>query len=101
MSTAGPCVQRPHAPSSYMHAVVAMLARAPPPGGLLRLNFHRDLVVLSAEVAGWEELHQAVPYGALEVAAQREKLRCLREVLSCLVREYNQVRRIISKLPSP
>jgi len=57
----------------------------PAAGGLLSLNFSADLLLMSGEVAGWERLRQPVPYVAMEVQAQREKYRCLREGCGALV----------------
>lgn len=53
-------------------------ARAPPPGGLLSVNFAPALLSMSAEVVQWERLRMPVPYVAMEIQAQRDKYRALR-----------------------
>jgi hypothetical protein len=63
------------------------------PGGLLSVNFHRELLAMSQEVRFWELLRMNIPYVALEIQAQRDKFRVLREHALALVRDYNKVSR--------
>lgn len=55
------------------------------------MAFHRDLMSMSQEVTYWERLRMAVPYVAMEIQAQREKYRVLRENMRSVVRDYNKV----------
>jgi len=55
------------------------------PGGLLSVNFARELLSMSAEVVQWERLRMAVPYVAMEIQAQRNKYRAMREHALALV----------------
>ncbi|WIA33430.1 hypothetical protein OEZ86_006562 [Tetradesmus obliquus] len=59
--------------------------------GLLSMNFDRQLLAMSQEVQHWERLRMAVPYIAMEIQAQREKYRVLRDNMLMVVREYNKV----------
>ena len=54
-------------------------------GGLLSVNFSPALLSMSAEVVQWERLRMAVPYVAMEIQAQRDKYRSLREHALALV----------------
>jgi dynein heavy chain len=56
------------------------------------MNFDPRLLAMSQEVQHWERLRMAVPYIAMEIQAQREKYRVLRENVLMLVRHYNKVR---------
>lgn len=47
---------------------------------------------MSQEVRFWELLRMNIPYVALEIQAQRDKFRVLREHALALVRDYNKVR---------
>lgn len=58
---------------------------APSSGGLLSVNFARELLAMTAEVVQWERLRMAVPYVAMEIQAQRDKYRALREHALALV----------------
>lgn len=60
-------------------------------GGLLCMNFHKDLLAMSQEVHYWERMRMNIPYIAMEINAQREKYRILRENVLVVVREYNLV----------
>lgn len=60
-------------------------------GGLLSMNFDRQLLAMSQEVQHWERLRMAVPYIAMEIQAQREKYRVLRDNMLMVVRDYNKV----------
>lgn len=60
-------------------------------GGLLSMNFHKDLLAMSQEVHYWERMRMNIPYIAMEINAQREKYRILRENVLVVVRDYNQV----------
>lgn len=55
------------------------------------MNFDRQLLAMSQEVQHWERLRMAVPYIAMEIQAQREKYRVLRDNVLMVVREYNKV----------
>jgi dynein heavy chain len=55
------------------------------------MNFDRQLLAMSQEVQHWERLRMAVPYIAMEIQAQREKYRVLRDSMLMVVREYNKV----------
>ena len=46
---------------------------------------------LFAEVQYWERLHYEVPYAAMDIAAHRERYRCLRENVMLVVRDYNGI----------
>eukprot|EP00879_Flechtneria_rotunda_P019356 GHRR01020328.1.p1 GENE.GHRR01020328.1~~GHRR01020328.1.p1 ORF type:complete len:1679 (+),score=578.13 GHRR01020328.1:143-5179(+) len=59
--------------------------------GLLSMNFNPQLLAMSQEVVHWERLRMAVPYIAMEIQAQREKYRVLRDNMLMVVREYNKV----------
>ena len=48
-------------------------------GGLLSMNFHRDLLAMGQEVHHWERLRMPIPYIAMEINAQRDKYRVLRD----------------------
>ena len=59
--------------------------------GYLEQNFDRTLHMVFAEVQFWERLRFEIPYTAMDVAAGRERFRCLRENVSLVVREYNGI----------
>lgn len=61
-------------------------------GGLLSMNFHKDLLSMGQEVHFWERMRLAVPLVAMEINAQREKYRVLRDNILMVVRDYNKVR---------
>jgi dynein heavy chain, axonemal len=63
-----------------------------PAGGLLSMNFHKDLLAMSQEVHCWERMRMNIPYIAMEIQAQREKYRVLRDNVLMVVRDYNKVR---------
>jgi len=56
------------------------------------MNFNPQLLAMSQEVQHWERLRMAVPYFAMEIQAQTEKYRVLRDNTLVVVREYNKVR---------
>jgi hypothetical protein len=56
------------------------------------MNFDRQLLAMLQEVQHWERLRMAAPYIAMEIQAQREKYRVLREHMLLLVHHYNKVR---------
>jgi hypothetical protein len=58
---------------------------------LLSINYDAGLLAMSTEVQHWERLRMAVPYVAMEAAAQRDKLRVLRENLLLVTASYNKV----------
>lgn len=60
------------------------------------MNFDRQLLAMSQEVQHWERLRMAVPYIAMEIQAQREKYRVLRDNMLMVVRDYNKVILLIS-----
>ena len=39
----------------------------------------------------WERLHYEIPYAAMDIAAHRERYRCLRENVMLVVRDYNGI----------
>ena len=43
------------------------------------------------QVQYWERLHYEVPYAAMDIAAHRERYRCLRENVMLVVRDYNGI----------
>jgi hypothetical protein len=43
------------------------------------MNFHRDLLAMNTEVHYWERLRMPIPYIAMEINAQRDKYRVLRD----------------------
>jgi hypothetical protein len=55
------------------------------------MNYDRQLLSMSQEVQHWERLRMAVPYIAMEIQAQREKYRVLRDNMLMLVHDYNKV----------
>ena len=59
--------------------------------GYLEQNFSNELMELFAEVQYWERLHYEVPYAAMDIAAHRERYRCLRENVMLVVRDYNGI----------
>ena len=60
-------------------------------GGYLEMNFDKDLLRLFQEVRYWEKLMFPIPYGAMEMASQREKFRQIRDNVMLVVRDYNQI----------
>ena len=64
--------------------------------GYLESNFDTELLKVIAETSYWEILKFEIPYGALDVAAQREKLRILRENVLFTVRDYNNILSVLS-----
>ena len=57
----------------------------------LEVNFDHSLLQLLAEVQFWERLRFEIPYAAMDVAAQRERYRTVREHVMMVVREYNGI----------
>lgn len=55
------------------------------------MAFHAELLAMSQEVRFWELLRMNIPYVAMEIQAQRDKYRVLREHALALVRDYNKV----------
>jgi hypothetical protein len=55
------------------------------------MNYDRQLLSMSQEVQHWERLRMAVPYIAMEIQAQREKYRVLRDNMLMLAHDYNKV----------
>ncbi len=43
------------------------------------MNFHKDLLAMGQEVFYWERMRMPIPYIAMEINAQREKYRVLRD----------------------
>ena len=60
--------------------------------GCLAVNFDSDVLVMLQEVQFWEGMRFTGPYVAIEVNAQRQKLKLLRETALAIVRDYNNVR---------
>lgn len=79
--------------SVYVMVTVCRLRAAPAfhAGNLLSMNYDRQLLSMSQEVQHWERLRMAVPYIAMEIQAQREKYRVLRDNMLMLVHDYNKV----------
>lgn len=63
----------------------------PSTGNLLSMNYDRPLLSMTQEVQHWERLRMAVPYIAMEIQAQREKYRVLRDNMLMVVHDYNKV----------
>eukprot|EP00741_Cyanophora_paradoxa_P024938 tig00000056_g24072.t1 len=59
--------------------------------GLLDINFDKTLLRLFQEVQYWQKLNYDVPHAAAEIAQQRERLRVIREAVSLVVRDYNNI----------
>lgn len=55
------------------------------------MNYDKQLLSMSQEVQHWERLRMTVPYIAMEIQAQREKYRVLRDNMLMLVHDYNKV----------
>ncbi|CAD7695690.1 unnamed protein product, partial [Ostreobium quekettii] len=66
-------------------------------GGLLSMNFHKDLLSMSLEVHHWERMRRGIPYIAMEIQAQKEKYRVLRENVLMVVRDYNKILMALDK----
>ncbi|GIM07381.1 hypothetical protein Vretimale_11536 [Volvox reticuliferus] len=66
-------------------------------GGLLSMNFHKDLLSMGQEVHFWERMRLAVPLVAMEINAQREKYRVLRDNILMVVRDYNKILTALDK----
>eukprot|EP00951_Prasinocladus_malaysianus_P022961 scaffold193829_cov46-Prasinocladus_malaysianus.AAC.2 len=60
-------------------------------GGLLVMNFDQQLLTMFQEVHYWERMRFSIPLVAMEIQAQREKYRVLRENVLRVVRDYNKV----------
>ncbi|WIA13292.1 hypothetical protein OEZ85_006876 [Tetradesmus obliquus] len=67
------------------------LLRRSPPGSPLLPKYAGAARTKQTEVQHWERLRMAVPYIAMEIQAQREKYRVLRDNMLMVVREYNKV----------
>ena len=61
-------------------------------GNLLVMNFDQTLITMFQEVHYWERMRFSIPLVAMEIQAQREKYRVLRENVLRVVRDYNKVR---------
>ncbi|KAL0040883.1 hypothetical protein WJX79_008591 [Trebouxia sp. C0005] len=66
-------------------------------GGLLVMNFDKQLLKMLQEVNFWERLRLTIPYTAMEVNAQRERYRILRVNVQTVVRMYNKVLTALDK----
>ena len=55
------------------------------------MNFHKDLLSMTQEVHNWERMRMSVPYIAMEINAQRDKYRVLRDNIVMVVRDYNKI----------
>ncbi|KAK9846646.1 hypothetical protein WJX81_008333 [Elliptochloris bilobata] len=60
-------------------------------GGLLAAVFDRALLHLSEESEMWEQMRLHLPPPAIELRAQRDRLRVLRISVAAIVRGYNQL----------
>lgn len=60
-------------------------------GGLLSMNFHKDVLAMTGEVHYWERMRMPIPLVAMEINAQREKYRVLRDNILMVVRDYNKI----------
>ena len=65
--------------------------------GCLAVNFDADVLDMLQEVQFWEWMRLTGPYVAIEVNAQRQKLKLLRETALAIVRDYNNVRPIVRR----
>uniref|UniRef100_A0ABM5EJD6 Dynein axonemal heavy chain 2 isoform X2 n=1 Tax=Pogona vitticeps TaxID=103695 RepID=A0ABM5EJD6_9SAUR len=63
--------------------------------GMLDINFDKHLLKLFVEIHYWERVLFEIPHYVVEVYERKEDLRCLRENLLLVARDYN---RIISML---
>ena len=61
------------------------------------MNFHKDLLSMTQEVHYWERMRMSVPYIAMEINAQRDKYRVLRDNIIMVVRDYNKVLTALDK----
>lgn len=61
------------------------------------MNFHKDLLAMNLEVHHWECMRMSIPYIALEINAQREKYRVLRDNILMVVRDYNKILTALDK----
>lgn len=61
------------------------------------MNFHKDLLSMTREVYNWERMRMSVPYIALEINAQRDKYRVLRDNIIMVVRDYNKILMALDK----
>eukprot|EP00798_Chlamydomonas_sp_ICE-L_P021926 gene21926-28972_t len=66
-------------------------------GGLISMNFHKDLLSMSQEVHYWERMRMSIPYIAMEINAQREKYRVMRDNDLMVVRDYNKILTVLDK----
>lgn len=78
-----------------------LLSQSRSAGGLLSVNFHPELLAMSQEVHYWERMRMNIPYVAMEVQAQREKYRVLRDNMLTIVRDYNKVGAAAAAPPPP
>ena len=74
-----------------------LLLRDRSQGGLLMMNFDQTLLTMFTEVHYWERLRFSIPLVAMEIQAQREKYRVLRENVLRVVRDYNKVLSALDK----
>ena len=56
------------------------------------MNFDPDVLNMLQEVQFWEGLKLGGPYIAMEINAQRQKYKVLRESALMIVRDYNTVK---------
>lgn len=59
--------------------------------GKLAVHFDSEILTMLQEVRFWESLRLGGPYVAMEINAQREKYKVLRETALSIVRHYNTV----------
>lgn len=51
-----------------------------------------------AQVHNWERMRMAIPYIAMEINAQRDKYRVLRDNILMVVRDYNKILSSLDKV---
>lgn len=74
-----------------------LLLRDRAQGGLVVMNFDQSLLTMFQEVHYWERMRFSIPLVAMEIQAQREKYRVLRENVLRVVRDYNKVLSALDK----
>lgn len=69
--------------------------------GLLVVNFDPAVLNMLQEVQFWEGLRLGGPYVAMEINAQRQKYKILRESALVIVRDYNAVSSLLDVQHTP
>ncbi|RKO93650.1 dynein heavy chain and region D6 of dynein motor-domain-containing protein [Blyttiomyces helicus] len=65
-------------------------------GDLLEMKFDKDLVRIFAEITYWQKLKQDIPFHVQEIFSKKEELRCLRQNVLLVVRDYNSIMETLS-----